>query len=84
MEAGDDAAKAQWFSVSALPSLAFDHAKIIRRAWQALEVQVEEQEEEGKEGEDTLSVKLVDKVTGKVLGEHIQIRSLPSFAESEG
>jgi 8-oxo-dGTP diphosphatase len=31
INAGDDAAKAQWFSMSKLPKLAFDHDKIIRQ-----------------------------------------------------
>lgn len=30
--AGSDAAKAQWFSLEELPTLAFDHAEIIRKA----------------------------------------------------
>ena len=34
--AGDDAARAAWFSVNDLPSLAFDHAKVMRVAVQRL------------------------------------------------
>jgi 8-oxo-dGTP diphosphatase len=30
--AGDDAGKVQWFSISDLPELAFDHAEIINKA----------------------------------------------------
>lgn len=33
IRAGDDAAEAGWFSLSALPSLAFDHREIIEAAW---------------------------------------------------
>ena len=29
IEAGDDAAKAQWFSMNELPSLAFDHGEVM-------------------------------------------------------
>ncbi len=36
LRAGDDAAEAAWFSLSALPALAFDHAEIIRTAQQRL------------------------------------------------
>ena len=79
VEAGDDAAEAQWFPLASLPPLAFDHAKIIRRAWQALDAQVGG-EEEGKEGEGLISLTLVDKVTGKVLGENIAVGSLPSLS----
>ncbi|MFE7466399.1 NUDIX domain-containing protein [Streptomyces sp. NPDC057499] len=32
IEAGDDAAKVEWFPLDALPELAFDHAEIIRTA----------------------------------------------------
>jgi len=31
-KAGDDASKAQWFSIKGVPSLAFDHEKILRMA----------------------------------------------------
>lgn len=34
--AGDDAAKAQWFSVDELPPLAFDHEQIFRDAYRQL------------------------------------------------
>lgn len=33
VQAGDDAAKAQWFSVKEIPSLAFDHELILRKAF---------------------------------------------------
>lgn len=33
--AGDDASDSRWFPLSGLPKLAFDHAKIIRRATEA-------------------------------------------------
>ena len=35
IKAGDDAAEARWFPVSALPELAFDHGVIIERAIKA-------------------------------------------------
>ena len=35
----DDAAKAQWFSVNALPALAFDHEDIMRDAINAYKIQ---------------------------------------------
>jgi 8-oxo-dGTP diphosphatase len=34
--AGDDAAQAKWFDISALPPLAFDHKRIIREAIESL------------------------------------------------
>ncbi len=34
--AGDDAAKAHWFNLSALPELAFDHEKVVRMAVERL------------------------------------------------
>lgn len=40
VEAGDDAAKAKWFPISGLPSLAFDHNKIIKRGLQRLRSKV--------------------------------------------
>lgn len=36
VQAGDDARKAEWFSVSGLPELAFDHLEILRKALQRL------------------------------------------------
>ncbi|MGB5734353.1 MAG: NUDIX domain-containing protein [Thiohalocapsa sp.] len=36
LKAGDDAADAQWFQFSELPTLAFDHAEIIRTAHERL------------------------------------------------
>lgn len=35
-QAGDDAAAIQWFGISALPPLAFDHQEIIQKALQKL------------------------------------------------
>lgn len=35
--AGDDAARAEWFDVDKLPSLAFDHQEIIKTAWERLQ-----------------------------------------------
>jgi len=40
VEAGDDAAKAKWFPISGLPSLAFDHDKIIKMGLQRLRSKV--------------------------------------------
>ncbi len=37
---GDDAADARWFSTDALPPLAFDHAEMLRKAAQALLLQM--------------------------------------------
>lgn len=37
---GDDAAKAQWFSLDEVPQLAFDHDQILRRAEQELRKQI--------------------------------------------
>jgi 8-oxo-dGTP diphosphatase len=36
VKAADDAAKAQWFPVSKLPKLAFDHAEMLRAALRRL------------------------------------------------
>ncbi len=38
VKAGDDARRAQWFPMDALPELAFDHAKILSDAVSKLEV----------------------------------------------
>lgn len=40
VEGGDDAAKAQWFSLDDVPSLAFDHDEILRKAERALRHQI--------------------------------------------
>lgn len=37
---GDDAAKAQWFDLEDVPSLAFDHDRILRKAMQELRKQI--------------------------------------------
>ena len=37
---GDDAAQARWFALNEVPSLAFDHAQILRRAEQELRKQI--------------------------------------------
>jgi 8-oxo-dGTP diphosphatase len=37
-KAGDDAAQVRWFNLDELPPLAFDHADIIRKALQTLEI----------------------------------------------
>jgi 8-oxo-dGTP diphosphatase len=36
-EAGDDAARINWFPVNALPNLAFDHDKVLLKALSVLE-----------------------------------------------
>jgi 8-oxo-dGTP diphosphatase len=41
-EAGSDAANVRWFSVDALPALAFDHAKIIAMARRRLRARLDE------------------------------------------
>lgn len=40
VKGGDDAAKAQWFDLEEVPSLAFDHDRILRRAMQELRRQI--------------------------------------------
>lgn len=40
VQAGDDAAKAQWFDIDNVPSLAFDHDKILREALRELRRQI--------------------------------------------
>lgn len=40
VKAGDDAAKAQWFDIDNIPSLAFDHDKILREAQKELRKQI--------------------------------------------
>ena len=40
LRAGDDAAKAQWFTVSQLPPLAFDHCRILQMAWERLKEKI--------------------------------------------
>lgn len=40
VKAGDDAAKAQWFDIDSVPSLAFDHDKILREALSELRRQI--------------------------------------------
>lgn len=41
LQAGDDAAATDWFSLRALPELAFDHAEILKYAWQRLRYKLE-------------------------------------------
>lgn len=41
--AGDDASKAEWFSVDSLPALAFDHAEIISAAMDRLRGSMKDQ-----------------------------------------
>ena len=36
LDAGDDASEARWFSLAALPPLAFDHAQVLARAEEKL------------------------------------------------
>ncbi|TAJ14555.1 NUDIX hydrolase [Marinilabiliaceae bacterium JC017] len=40
IQAGDDASKAKWFSMSDVPSLAFDHDRILRVAFQRLKSKI--------------------------------------------
>ena len=40
VQGGDDAAKAQWFSLDEVPALAFDHDQILRKAERALRKQI--------------------------------------------
>jgi 8-oxo-dGTP diphosphatase len=40
VQGGDDAAKAQWFSLDEVPALAFDHDQILRMAERALRKQI--------------------------------------------
>ena len=40
VKAGDDAARAQWFSMDEIPTLAFDHEKILRMAYSRLKEQL--------------------------------------------
>lgn len=40
VQGGDDAAKAQWFSLDEVPQLAFDHGQILRMAQQELRRQI--------------------------------------------
>lgn len=40
VKGGDDAAKAQWFDLEDVPSLAFDHDRILRKAMQELRKQI--------------------------------------------
>ena len=40
VQGGDDAAKAQWFSLDNIPSLAFDHDRILRFAMRELRKQI--------------------------------------------
>ena len=56
----DDAAKAEWFSLSALPQLAFDHADIMRDAIrlynQLMETMTQEQLERFKEQKERMHI----------------------------
>ena len=38
--AGDDAARAEWFDLSALPELAFDHDRVVEMAVERMELEV--------------------------------------------
>lgn len=63
VKAGDDAAEADWFSIDDLPSLAFDHEKIIKETYQRIVVapsdSVTEQAHEG--------YAVVERGSGKIL-----------------
>lgn len=75
VEAGDDAAKAQWFPISKLPKLAFDHDKIIKMGLQRLRSKVRWQPVGINLLPETFTLTELQKVYETILGRKLDRRN---------
>lgn len=67
-KAADDAVDEEWFPLTNLPSLAFDHLKILEEAWQRCKPEPMTTPGAEAGADPALSTALIDRATGKPLG----------------